>query len=113
MPLYILVATRRFSDYAPCLDLTETAVQDAISTESYGNFGLGAGQGTVPRGTTHCICWPVTCRDYVLQYKPSLSPADSWVPITDPPIAANGRYCVRLPYAQRENRYFRLVSSSP
>ncbi len=22
---------------------------------------LGAGQGTVPRGTTHCICWPVTC----------------------------------------------------
>ncbi len=32
-----------FSDYALCLDLTETAVQDAISTESYGNFGLAEG----------------------------------------------------------------------
>src|SRR6266516_3568817 len=30
----------RFSDYTPWPDLTETAVQDAIPAESYGNFGL-------------------------------------------------------------------------
>ena len=34
--------TRRFSDYAKWPDLTETAVQDTIPTESYGNFGLVA-----------------------------------------------------------------------
>jgi osmotically-inducible protein OsmY len=34
------VATRRFSDYILWPDLTETAVQGAIPTESYGNFGL-------------------------------------------------------------------------
>ena len=36
----ILVATCQFSDYTPWPDLTETAVQDAIPTESYGSFGL-------------------------------------------------------------------------
>jgi hypothetical protein len=39
---YVLVATRIFSDYISWPDLTETAVQDAIPTESYGNFGLGS-----------------------------------------------------------------------
>jgi hypothetical protein len=37
---YVLVATRIFSDYILWPNLTETAVQDAIPTESYGNFGL-------------------------------------------------------------------------
>src|SRR6266700_2159114 len=40
MPGQIPVATRQFSDYIPWPDLTETAVQDAIPTESYGNSGL-------------------------------------------------------------------------
>jgi hypothetical protein len=40
MPGQIPVATRLFSDYVPWPYLTETAVQDAIPTESYGNFGL-------------------------------------------------------------------------
>jgi hypothetical protein len=40
MPGQILVATRQFSDYIPWPDITETALQDAIPTESYGNFGL-------------------------------------------------------------------------
>jgi peptidyl-tRNA hydrolase len=43
MPEYFPVATRQFSDYIPWPDLTETAVQDAIPTESYGNFGLAVG----------------------------------------------------------------------
>jgi DNA-binding CsgD family transcriptional regulator len=38
------VATRRFSDYTLWPDLAETAVQDAIPTESYGNFGLAAAE---------------------------------------------------------------------
>jgi len=42
MPGHIPVATRQFSDYISWLDLTGTAVQDAIPTESYGNFGLAA-----------------------------------------------------------------------
>jgi hypothetical protein len=37
------VTTRRFSDYILWPDLTETAVQGAIPTESYGNFGLEGG----------------------------------------------------------------------
>jgi hypothetical protein len=37
---YFLEETRRFSDYTSWPDLTETAVQGAILTESYGNFGL-------------------------------------------------------------------------
>ena len=41
MPGQVPVATRQFSDYNPQPDLTETAVQDAIPTESYGNSGLG------------------------------------------------------------------------
>src|ERR1700723_3284239 len=40
MPVQTLVATRPFSDYTPWPDLTETAVQGATPTESYGNFGL-------------------------------------------------------------------------
>jgi len=40
MPGQVPVATRQFSDYNPQPDLTETAVQDAIPTESYGNSGL-------------------------------------------------------------------------
>jgi signal transduction histidine kinase len=36
----IPVATRKYSDYILCLDLTETAVQGSAPTESYGNFGL-------------------------------------------------------------------------
>ena len=43
MPGQIPVATRSFSDYIPWPDLTETAVQDAIATGSYGNFGLVSG----------------------------------------------------------------------
>src|SRR6266566_4178307 len=46
MPGQIPVATRQFSDYIPWPDLTETAVQDAIPTESYGNSGL-VGQAPV------------------------------------------------------------------
>jgi hypothetical protein len=38
----IPVATREYSDYTLSPDLTETAVQDAIPTEGYGNFGLNA-----------------------------------------------------------------------
>ena len=38
--MHIPVATREYSDYILSPDLTETAVQDAIPTESYGNFGL-------------------------------------------------------------------------
>jgi hypothetical protein len=38
-----------FSDYDPCPDLTETAVQRAIPTESYGNFGL-----RIPRRRVWC-----------------------------------------------------------
>ena len=40
MPVRIPVATRRYSDYTLSPNLTETAVQGAIPTESYGNFGL-------------------------------------------------------------------------
>jgi hypothetical protein len=40
MPGQEPVATHQFSDYTPWPDLTETAVQDVIPTESYGNFGL-------------------------------------------------------------------------
>jgi hypothetical protein len=36
----IPVVTREYSDYTLSPDLTETAVQDAIPTESCGNFGL-------------------------------------------------------------------------
>ena len=43
MPVQIPVATRKYSDYILSPDLTETAVQDAIPTESYGNFGLKDG----------------------------------------------------------------------
>jgi hypothetical protein len=46
MPGQIPVATRQFSDYIPWPDLTETAVQDVMPTESYGNFGLA---GTLTR----------------------------------------------------------------
>jgi hypothetical protein len=34
------ITTRRYSDYISDSDRTETAVQDAMPTESYGNFGL-------------------------------------------------------------------------
>src|SRR5262249_18573587 len=34
------LATHSFSDYVPWAHPTETAVQDATPTESYGNFGL-------------------------------------------------------------------------
>src|SRR6266566_1031395 len=46
MPGQIPVATRQFSDYIPWPDLTETAVQDAIPTESYGNSGLMRSTGS-------------------------------------------------------------------
>src|SRR5690349_5796187 len=45
MPGQVPVATRQFSDYNPQPDLTETAVQDAIPTESYDNSGLNGGRG--------------------------------------------------------------------
>jgi hypothetical protein len=45
MPVQIPVATRKYSDYILSPDLTETAVQDAIPTESYGNFGLADQHG--------------------------------------------------------------------
>jgi hypothetical protein len=40
MPVHIPIATRQFSDYTLWPYLTETAGQGAITTESYGNFGL-------------------------------------------------------------------------
>src|SRR6266516_3211156 len=40
MPVQIPAATRGYSDYILYPNLTETAVQDATPTESYGNFGL-------------------------------------------------------------------------
>jgi hypothetical protein len=40
MTEHLPVVTREFSDYIPQPDLIETAVQEAIPTESYGNFGL-------------------------------------------------------------------------
>src|SRR6266567_3587368 len=43
MPVQIPAATRGYSDYILYPNLTETAVQDATPTESYGNFGLAAG----------------------------------------------------------------------
>ena len=45
--------TRRFSDYNPWPDLTETAVQDGIPTESYGNFGLSNLRN--PKCTGHTV----------------------------------------------------------
>jgi hypothetical protein len=48
MPVQITVATRKYSDYILSPDLTETAVQDAIPTESYGNFGLTWKDGKAP-----------------------------------------------------------------
>jgi hypothetical protein len=30
----------KYSDYTLCTDVTETAVQEPMLTESYGNFGL-------------------------------------------------------------------------
>jgi hypothetical protein len=39
MPLNF-VTTRKYSDYALWLHLTETAAQDAVPTESYSNFNL-------------------------------------------------------------------------
>jgi hypothetical protein len=41
MPLQIPVAARIYSDYTLCPDLAKKAVQGAMPTESYGNFGLG------------------------------------------------------------------------
>ena len=40
MPVYLPVATRGYSDYTLCPDPAETAAQEAMPTESYGNFGL-------------------------------------------------------------------------
>jgi len=40
MPVQILVATRKYSDYILYPNLTETAAQAAMPTKSYGNFGL-------------------------------------------------------------------------
>ena len=51
MPGNVPVTTRQFSDYTPWPDLTEAAVQDAIPTESYGNFGLAFGTYTRRTGT--------------------------------------------------------------
>ena len=45
MPVQILVATRKYSDYILYPNLTETAAQAAMPTKSYGNFGLGQASG--------------------------------------------------------------------
>src|SRR6266700_4059989 len=62
MPGQIPVATRQFSDYIPWPDLTETAVQDAIPTESYGNSGVSTRPSRQVSGTggsrfsVLCLC---------------------------------------------------------
>src|SRR6266496_6652008 len=48
MPVQIPAATRGYSDYILYPNLTETAVQDATPTESYGNFGLTSGSSGRP-----------------------------------------------------------------
>jgi len=45
MPVQILVATRKYSDYILYPNLTETAAQAAMPTKSYGNFGLDPHKG--------------------------------------------------------------------
>src|SRR6185369_6294821 len=32
-------------------------------------------------GGTVFICWPMTCRNYALEYKSSLSPTVQWMPV--------------------------------
>src|SRR6266567_5340049 len=51
MPVQIPAATRGYSDYILYPNLTETAVQDATPTESYGNFGLDP---STPSGPSSC-----------------------------------------------------------
>src|SRR6266702_8852144 len=50
MPVQIPAATRGYSDYILYPNLTETAVQDATPTESYGNFGLRPVHGDLHAG---------------------------------------------------------------
>ena len=40
MPVHFLGGHADYSDYTQCTEVTETAVQGATLTESYGNFGL-------------------------------------------------------------------------
>src|SRR6266480_1943241 len=55
MPVQILVATRKYSDYILYPNLTETAAQAAMPTKSYGNFGLGQ---EVPHSSIR-LCIPI------------------------------------------------------
>jgi hypothetical protein len=73
----------------------------AVLTVSYGQDG------------NVLLCWPVTCRNYTLQCRPSLSPTVGWTSITDTISTINGRYCLRLPFVRGQNRFYRLVSPGP
>jgi len=59
------------------------------------------------------ICWPITCRNYVLYCKQSLNPTVPWTPVTGNPTIVNGRYCLKLQFVQGQHRFYRLVASTP
>jgi hypothetical protein len=40
MSVYLPGRHAKYSDYVPCVEVTEIAAQEATPTESYGNFGL-------------------------------------------------------------------------
>jgi len=58
------------------------------------------------------ICWPINCRDYVIQCKANLSPTVPWTTLILTPTVAGDRYCVRVPFAPNEPRFYRLTSST-
>jgi len=61
-------------------------------------------------GGTVLVCWPMTCRNYSLEFKSSLIPTISWMPVSATKEIRFGRYCVQLPLTD-EPRFYRLAGS--
>src|SRR6476661_1340806 len=95
MPGQVPVATRQFSDYNPQPDLTETAVQDAIPTESYGNSGLNWPGGRGYRDTARAA--GRAGRGTVARCRPGVRAADGAraAPVPDRPAAGRSRWARR------------------
>jgi hypothetical protein len=55
------------------------------------------------------ICWPLTCRNFVLEQTANLNSPISWSPVGATVTLMGGQNCVSLPIGNG-NRFFRLKS---
>jgi len=56
------------------------------------------------------LCWPITCRTYVLQHKANLLSAPGWAAVNLPSNDSNGQHCTRIQGPLEQTGFYRLFS---